>query len=48
VLKAINEIPQGMNPEFYMNFSLDYDGNISDVKINLQDEPIDFLKQVKE
>lgn len=48
VLKAINEIPQGMNPEFYMNFSLDNDGNISDVKINLQDEPIIFNKQEKE
>jgi len=37
-----------MNPEFYLNFSLDYDGNVSSVKINLQDEPVDFIKQAKE
>ncbi len=44
ILKATEEIPQIMNPEFYLNFSLDYDGNISTVKINLQDEPVEFKK----
>lgn len=48
VLKATKEIPQIMNPEFYLNFSLDNEGNISSIKINLQDEPVDFIKQVKE
>lgn len=48
VLKATKEIPQDMNPEFYLNFSLDNEGNISSVKINLQDEPVEFLKQPKE
>ena len=48
VLKATKEIPQIMNPEFYLNFSLDNEGNISSVKINLQDEPVEFLKQAKE
>ena len=37
-----------MNPEFYLNFSLDNEGNISIVKINLQEEPIEFIKQVKQ
>lgn len=44
ILKATEEIPQIMNPEFHLNFSLDNDGNISTVKINLQDEPIEFIK----
>jgi hypothetical protein len=48
VLKAIKEIPQIMNPEFYLNFSIDNEGNISSVKINLQDEPVEFIKQAKE
>ena len=48
VLKATKEIPQIMNPEFYLNFSLDNEGNISIVKINLQEEPIEFIKQVKQ
>ena len=48
VLKAIKEIPQIMNPEFYLNYALDYQGNISSVKINLQDEPVEFIKQVKQ
>lgn len=45
VLKAIKEIPQHMNPEFYLNFSLDFDGNIASVKINLQNEPVEFIKE---
>ncbi|MEO8146935.1 MAG: serine hydrolase [Bacteroidia bacterium] len=45
VLKATKEISQLMNPEFYLNFSLDYEGNVSSVKINLQDEPVEFIKQ---
>lgn len=48
ILKATKEIPQVMNPEFNLNFSLDYDGNVSSVKINLQDEPVEFVKQAKE
>jgi CubicO group peptidase (beta-lactamase class C family) len=48
LLKAIKEIPQIMNPEFYLNFTLDNEGNISSVKINLQDDPVEFIKQVKE
>lgn len=48
VLKPTKEIPQIMNPEFFLNFSLDNEGNISSVKINLQDEPVEFLKQPKE
>jgi hypothetical protein len=48
VLKATIEIPQIMNPEFYLNFSLDNEGNISSLKINLQDEPVEFIKQAKE
>jgi len=48
VLKAIKEIPQIMNPEFHLNFSLDNEGNISSVKINLQNEPVEFIKQAKE
>lgn len=48
VLKPTKEIPQIMNPEFYLNFSLDNEGNISSVKINLQAEPVEFIKQAKE
>ncbi|MCY1660219.1 serine hydrolase [Chryseobacterium sp. SL1] len=48
VLKATKEIPQIMNPEFYLNFSLDNEGNISSVKIDLQDEPVEFTKQPNE
>lgn len=45
VLKATKEIPQIMNPEFFLNFSLNNDGNISSVKVNLQDEPVEFQKK---
>lgn len=47
LLKATKEISQIMNPEFYLNFNIDNEGNISSVKINLQDEPVEFIKQVK-
>ena len=47
ILKATKEIPQIMNPEFYLNFSLDYDGNVSIVKINFQEEPVEFIKAKK-
>lgn len=48
VMKQINEIPQIMNPEFALNFSTDNNGNISATKINLQSEPVEFIKQTKE
>ncbi len=48
VMKQINEIPQVMNPEFALNFSTDNDGNISAAKINLQSEPVEFIKQSSE
>ncbi len=48
VLKPTKEIPQIMNPEFFLNFSIDNEGNISSVKINLQAEPVEFIKQAKE
>lgn len=48
VMKQINEIPQVMNPEFALNFSTDNNGNISVIKINLQSEPMEFIKQTKE
>ena len=48
VMKQINEIPQVMNPEFALNFSTDNNGNISSTRINLQSEPVEFLKQTKE
>jgi CubicO group peptidase (beta-lactamase class C family) len=48
ILKATKEIPQIMNPEFYLNFSLDNEGHISSVKINLQEEPVEFIKHAKE
>ncbi|MEP7263706.1 MAG: hypothetical protein ABI772_04380, partial [Bacteroidota bacterium] len=47
VLKATKEISQILNPEFYLNFTLDYEGNVSSVKINLQDTPVEFIKQEK-
>ena len=47
ILKATKEIPQVMNPEFYLNFTIDNDGNVSTIKINLQDEPVEFEKQNK-
>lgn len=46
VMKLVNEIPQVMNPEFVLNFSTDNNGNISATKINLQSEPVEFLKKV--
>ncbi|RYE26503.1 MAG: serine hydrolase [Sphingobacteriales bacterium] len=48
VLKATEEIPQNMNPEFCMNFSVNDDGDVAGVSINLQQEPVKFLKQEKE
>ncbi len=48
VMKATKEIPQIMNPEFYLNFSVDNEGNISSTRVNLQDEPVEFIKQVKQ
>jgi CubicO group peptidase (beta-lactamase class C family) len=47
VLKATKEIPQNMNPEFYLNFSLDHEGDVSGVSINLQEEPVQFIKETK-
>ena len=47
-MKQVNEIPQVMNPEFTLNFSTDNNGNISATKINLQSEPVEFIKQRKE
>jgi CubicO group peptidase (beta-lactamase class C family) len=48
ILKATEKIPQIMNPEFYLNFSVNNEGNVASLKINLQDEPVEFIKQVKE
>ncbi len=48
VMKPSKEISQYMNPEFYLYFTLDYEGNISAVKINLQDDPVEFIKQTKD
>lgn len=45
-LKAIKEIPQVMNPEFHLNFSTNNEGEISGVRINLETEPVEFLKRV--
>lgn len=45
VMKTIKEISQFCNPEFYLNFALDYDGNIESVKINFQNEPVEFVKE---
>ncbi|MFN8310880.1 MAG: serine hydrolase [Chitinophagales bacterium] len=45
VLKPTKEIPQIMNPGFFLNFSLDNEGNVFGVKINLQEEPVEFIKQ---
>ncbi len=47
IMKQIDEIPQVMNPEFALNFSTDDDGKISAVKINLQSEPVVFVRQCK-
>jgi CubicO group peptidase (beta-lactamase class C family) len=47
VMKAVQEIPQTMNPEFYLNFSLNIEGNVSSVSMNLQDEPVVFQKKQK-
>ena len=47
IMKQINEIPQVMNPGFALNFSTDNNGNIHSVKINLQSEPVEFIKQTK-
>lgn len=47
-MKQINEIPQVMNPEFTLNFSTDNSGNISATKINLQSEPVEFIKQTNQ
>lgn len=45
VLKATKEMSQSFNPEFYLNFILDFEGNISSVKVNLREEPVEFEKQ---
>jgi hypothetical protein len=37
-----------LHPEFHFNFYLDNAGNILIVKINLQNEPIEIIKQTKE
>lgn len=44
-LKPMQAMPQTMNPEFYLNFTMDDDGNVSGVKINFQREPVEFAKQ---
>jgi CubicO group peptidase (beta-lactamase class C family) len=45
LMKATKEISQYFNPEFYLSFNLDYEGNIETVKINFQDEPVEFAKE---
>ena len=45
VLKATKEMSQYFNPEFHLNFILDFEGNIISVKVNLRDEPVEFQKQ---
>ncbi|MBT2622536.1 serine hydrolase [Chryseobacterium sp. ISL-6] len=44
VCKLINEIPQQMNPEFELNFTIDNEGKISDVVMDLQKEGVHFKK----
>ena len=45
MMKATEEISQFCNPEFYLNFCLDFDGNIESVKINFQNEPVAFARE---
>lgn len=44
-MKATKELSQYFNPEFSLNFGLDYDGNIENVKIDFQAEPVEFIKE---
>ncbi len=46
-LTPVVEMSQYMNPEFYLNFSIDNGGDISGVGIDWQTEPVQFIKQDK-
>jgi len=48
-MKTIKGVSQVINPEFFeLNFSTNKNGEISSVKINLQSEPVEFIKQTSE
>ncbi|ASK29977.1 hypothetical protein CEY12_07585 [Chryseobacterium sp. T16E-39] len=44
ICKLIENIPQQMNPEFELNFSIDNEGKVSDVVIDLQRDGVHFKK----
>ena len=45
VARAVADMPQVMDPGFVLNFSLSDAGDVSSVGIDLQSEPVNFLKQ---
>ncbi|WP_420322226.1 serine hydrolase [Flagellimonas sp.] len=47
VMKPTTEISQVMNPEFAMNFKTDNNGEIESFTMNLQSEPVEFIKQLE-
>lgn len=46
VMKPTKEVSQVMNPEFALNFRTNNQGEISSFTINLQSEPVEFIKVV--
>lgn len=46
VIKPIKEISQVMDPEFALNFRTNNQGEISSFEINLQSEPVEFIKLI--
>jgi CubicO group peptidase (beta-lactamase class C family) len=47
VMKPTKEISQVMNPEFALNFGINNKGEISSFTINLQSEPVKFIKKLE-
>ncbi len=48
-MKLNKEIPQVLNPDFFeLDFHVGSDGMIHSLRINLQSEPVEFVKQTNE
>lgn len=46
-LKSIKKISQVINPEFFeLNFLINYKGEIHSTEINLETEPVEFIRQI--
>lgn len=48
IMKPLKNVSDLFNPEFAVNFKTNYNGEISSLTINLQSEPVEFIKKSKE